>query len=128
MGVLPLQFSEGVDRKALKLDGTETFTIEGVANLKPRQTLTVKLTRADGSTETFETLCRIDTVNELEYFYRSEEHTSELQSLMRISYAVFCLKKKNTEHTSYYKSNCYLDIAKSIHGNSNNTHTHHIVH
>src|SRR3546814_3336654 len=32
------------------------------------------------------------------YLYRSEEHTSELQSLMRISYAVFCLKKKNT-HT-----------------------------
>src|SRR3546814_2067262 len=31
---------------------------------------------------------------------RSEEHTSELQSLMRISYAVFCLKKKNTHHTS----------------------------
>src|SRR3546814_10697938 len=29
---------------------------------------------------------------------RSEEHTSELQSLMRISYAVFCLKKKNTRH------------------------------
>src|SRR3546814_2305260 len=31
--------------------------------------------------------------------FRSEEHTSELQSLMRISYAVFCLKKKNTTHT-----------------------------
>src|SRR3546814_3849624 len=31
---------------------------------------------------------------------RSEEHTSELQSLMRISYAVFCLKKKNTTHTT----------------------------
>src|SRR3546814_8362728 len=31
---------------------------------------------------------------------RSEEHTSELQSLMRISYAVFCLKKKNTKHTA----------------------------
>src|SRR3546814_6624277 len=30
---------------------------------------------------------------------RSEEHTSELQSLMRISYAVFCLKKKNTSHS-----------------------------
>src|SRR3546814_8526173 len=30
---------------------------------------------------------------------RSEEHTSELQSLMRISYAVFCLKKKNTHPT-----------------------------
>src|SRR3546814_3102536 len=33
---------------------------------------------------------------------RSEEHTSELQSLMRISYAVFCLKKKNTMTTHYY--------------------------
>src|SRR3546814_8145902 len=31
---------------------------------------------------------------------RSEEHTSELQSLMRISYAVFCLKKKNNTHTN----------------------------
>src|SRR3546814_8388644 len=38
---------------------------------------------------------------------RSEEHTSELQSLMRISYAVFCLKKKNiTKHTSNYKCKC----------------------
>src|SRR3546814_6541913 len=35
---------------------------------------------------------------------RSEEHTSELQSLMRISYAVFCLKKKiTTQHTIHYK-------------------------
>src|SRR3546814_1576323 len=36
---------------------------------------------------------------------RSEEHTSELQSLMRISYAVFCLKKKNKENTSTYEEN-----------------------
>src|SRR3546814_7309570 len=38
---------------------------------------------------------------------RSEEHTSELQSLMRISYAVFCLKKKNKEtnrHNNYTRS------------------------
>src|SRR3546814_2231937 len=34
---------------------------------------------------------------------RSEEHTSDLQSLMRISYAVFCLKKKNTEHNNTYR-------------------------
>jgi len=68
MGVLPLQFAEGVNRQTLKLDGSETFTIEGVAGLKPRQNVTVKLTRADGSTESFETRCRIDTVNELEYF------------------------------------------------------------
>src|SRR3546814_8620432 len=32
---------------------------------------------------------------------RSEEHTSELQSLMRISYAVFCLKKKNKKHKNH---------------------------
>ena len=68
MGVLPLQFADGVDRTTLKLDGTETFTIENVAGLRPRQAVTVKLTRADGSTESFETRCRIDTVNELEYF------------------------------------------------------------
>src|SRR3546814_1876147 len=35
----------------------------------------------------------------LEYLERSEEHTSELQSLMRISYAVFCLKQKKTTVT-----------------------------
>ena len=68
MGVLPLQFADGVDRKTLKLDGSETFTITGVADLRPRQAVTVELTRADGSKETFETKCRIDTVNELEYF------------------------------------------------------------
>src|SRR3546814_5280999 len=39
---------------------------------------------------------------------RSEEHTSELQSLMRISYAVFCLKKKKYQHTSYQTSNSLL--------------------
>src|SRR3546814_8976653 len=36
---------------------------------------------------------------DLDRDFRSEEHTSELQSLMRISYAVFCLKKKKTQHT-----------------------------
>ena len=68
MGVLPLQFAEGLTRQTLKLDGSETFTITGVAGLRPRQTVEVTLTRADGSVETFETRCRIDTVNELEYF------------------------------------------------------------
>jgi len=69
MGVLPLQFAEGVTRTTLGLTGDESFTIEGVADLKPRQTLSVTLTRADGSSEVFETLCRIDTANELEYYY-----------------------------------------------------------
>src|SRR3546814_4498743 len=43
---------------------------------------------------------------ELDVHARSEEHTSELQSLMRISYAVFCLKKKN-QHTNPYISHQY---------------------
>src|SRR3546814_8172743 len=43
-------------------------------------------------------------VSELVLFGRSEEHTSELQSLMRISYAVFCLKKKKTQHTDIQAS------------------------
>ena len=68
MGVLPLQFAEGVTRKTLELDGSETFTIENVAGLRPRQEVSVQLTRADGRSETFATRCRIDTVNELEYF------------------------------------------------------------
>jgi aconitate hydratase len=68
MGVLPLQFAEGVTRQTLGLDGSETFTIHNVAGIRPRQEVEVTLARADGSTETFKTRCRIDTVNELDYF------------------------------------------------------------
>src|SRR3546814_8326056 len=53
-----------------------------------------------------------------DYLSRSEEHTSELQSLMRISYAVFCLKKKNTPHlntnTTYTKPDTYHNQRKTI--------------
>ncbi|WP_411338828.1 aconitate hydratase AcnA [Sphingopyxis sp. J-6] len=68
MGVLPLQFLEGDTRETLGLTGDDTFTITGVADLKPRQTVTVNVTRADGSTFSFDTLCRIDTANEVEYY------------------------------------------------------------
>jgi aconitate hydratase len=68
MGVLPLQFAEGVDRKTLGLDGSEIFTIENVSGLRPRQMVTVKVKRADGTETSFEARCRIDTVNELDYF------------------------------------------------------------
>jgi aconitate hydratase len=68
MGVLPLQFLEGQDRNSLGLNGDCSFTITGVANLKPRQTVTVKVTRTDGTTFNFDALCRIDTANEVEYF------------------------------------------------------------
>ena len=68
MGVLPLQFKNGESRETLGLKGDDSFTILGVSDLKPRQDVDVQVTRADGSTFTFTALCRIDTVNELEYF------------------------------------------------------------
>ncbi|NIJ07357.1 aconitate hydratase [Sphingomonas vulcanisoli] len=68
MGVLPLQFQDGTDRKTLGLDGSELVTIENVAGLRPRQMVTVKIKRANGEELTFEARCRIDTVNELDYF------------------------------------------------------------
>jgi aconitate hydratase len=68
MGVLPLQFADGTSRETLGLTGDDVFTITGVASLQPRQSVTVHVTRPDGSSFTFETLCRIDTANELEYF------------------------------------------------------------
>ncbi|MBK1663075.1 aconitate hydratase 1 [Rhodospirillum rubrum] len=68
MGVLPLQFKEGTDRKTLGFDGTETFEIRGVAALKPRQDVSVEVTRADGARLSFDALCRIDTLDELDYF------------------------------------------------------------
>jgi aconitate hydratase len=68
MGVLPLQFKEGEGAEALGLDGTESFTIKGVADLQPRQEIEVEAKRQDGSVTTFTVRCRIDTYNELEYF------------------------------------------------------------
>jgi len=68
MGVLPLQFPDGVDRKTLGLDGSETFTIRDVASIRPRQDVEVAITYADGRTKTIKARCRIDTVNELDYF------------------------------------------------------------
>ncbi|MCC7305747.1 MAG: aconitate hydratase AcnA [Alphaproteobacteria bacterium] len=69
MGVLPLQFKDGMTRQTLKLDGTEKFDIAGIEKgLKPRQDVEVVITRADGKKETIRVLCRIDTLDEIEYF------------------------------------------------------------
>lgn len=68
MGVLPLQFKNGENKDTFGLTGDETFTIQNVSGLKPRQDVEVIVKRADGSTFTFTALCRIDTVNELDYF------------------------------------------------------------
>ena len=68
MGILPLQFADGVTRETLGLKGSDLYTITNVAGIRPRQDVEVTVTREDGSVETFMTRCRIDTVNELEYF------------------------------------------------------------
>jgi aconitate hydratase len=69
MGVLPLQFKESVTRQTLGLKGDETFDITGIsAGLKPRMDLTVTITRKDGKKEDIKVLCRIDTLDEIDYF------------------------------------------------------------
>ena len=68
MGVLPVQFKDGETRASLGLTATDSFSIKGLADLKPGQDIEVDVTREDGSTFTFTALCRIDTANEMEYY------------------------------------------------------------
>ena len=69
MGVLPLQFKEGVSAQTLKLDGTELYDVVGLGvDLKPQQDLTLRITRANGSVENIPVRCRIDTPIEIEYY------------------------------------------------------------
>ena len=69
MGVLPLQFKDGMTRKTLGLTGTEVFDVTGITGgIAPRQDVTVTITRADGTKETLTALCRIDTLDEVEYY------------------------------------------------------------
>jgi aconitate hydratase len=68
MGVLPLQFADGENAATYHLDGSETFSIAGIASIEPRQDVTVKVTRANGETLDIVARCRIDTYNELEYY------------------------------------------------------------
>ncbi|PSS59173.1 aconitate hydratase AcnA [Pseudomonas sp. BBP2017] len=70
MGVLPLQFIAGQTRKSLGLDGSERIDILGLSNarIQPHMNLSLQITRQDGRQEQIEVLCRIDTLNEVEYF------------------------------------------------------------
>src|SRR5690606_16763549 len=68
MGIIPLQFKDGESWQTLGLDGSETIDIANVEQLVPRATVTVKITRANGEVINVETLCRIDTANELDYY------------------------------------------------------------
>jgi len=69
MGVLPLQFKEGFDRKKLNIKGSELFTIIDIEKgVEPRKEVDCEIKYADGASKKIKLLCRIDTANEIEYY------------------------------------------------------------
>ncbi len=69
MGVLPLQFQEGVSAQTRALDGSESYDVIGLSqNLKPQQDLALRITRNNGAVESVPVRCRIDTPIEVEYY------------------------------------------------------------
>ncbi len=68
MGVIPFVFDEGTSWASLDLKGDETVTIEGLESIKPRQRMIARITSADGAVKEVPILCRIDTLDELDYF------------------------------------------------------------
>jgi len=79
MGVLPLTFKDGTDRKSLNLTGDETIDFLGLDNISPRMEVTMVIHRANGSTDKVPLLCRIDTADEVEYY----KHGGILQYVLR---------------------------------------------
>jgi aconitate hydratase A / 2-methylisocitrate dehydratase len=69
MGILPLQFPEGVSAQSLNLDGSEVYSFGGLSNrIKPRQKLPLRIERKEGGSETVEVILRIDTPIEIDYY------------------------------------------------------------
>ena len=69
MGVLPLQFKDGFDRKKLNIKGEELITIVDIdKGIKPRDEVSCEIKYKDGTSKTIKLLCRIDTQNEVEYY------------------------------------------------------------
>jgi len=68
MGVLPLVFAGGESWESLGLDGSETYTISGIAGMQPRKTLKVAAARANGTTVAFDVTARLDTEVDVDYF------------------------------------------------------------
>jgi aconitate hydratase len=68
MGVLPLLFPEGVTRQTLALTGEETIDILGLEDLHPRMDLALKIHRPGGTTEELKVICRVDTLDEVNYY------------------------------------------------------------
>ncbi len=68
MGVIPFVFEPGTSWQTLGLDGSEQVTLKGLATLKPRQMVEALITKGDGSSIKVPLLCRIDTLDEIEYY------------------------------------------------------------
>jgi aconitate hydratase len=79
MGVLPLTFKEGMDRKTLGLKGDEIIDITGLDNLSPRMDLQLVIHRANGTTDHVDVFCRVDTADEVNYY----RHGGILQYVLR---------------------------------------------
>ena len=80
MGVLPLQFAEGTNAQTLKLDGSETFSITGLSDaIEPGMTVTLKIERANGKSDSVPVRLRIDTAIEVDYY----RHGGILQFVLR---------------------------------------------
>ena len=68
MGIVPFVFEDGTSWQTLQLKGDETVRIAGLTSIKPRQMMTAEITSADGTVRAVPIQCRIDTVDEIEYF------------------------------------------------------------
>ena len=79
MGVLPLQFKGADSAESLGIKGDEQFEILGLGNIQPQQDVTLNIRRKDGSNQTVQLLCRIDTAIEVDYF----KHGGILPYVMR---------------------------------------------
>ncbi|WP_291299237.1 aconitate hydratase AcnA [Elioraea sp.] len=79
MGVLPLVFMNGMDRKTLAFTGEEVLDIEGLTALRPRMELSLVIHRAGGVVDKVPVLCRVDTLDEVEYY----RHGGILQYVLR---------------------------------------------
>ncbi|MGK2907622.1 MAG: aconitate hydratase AcnA [Desulfuromonadales bacterium] len=84
MGILPLQFKKGDDRKTLAIDGSETFDLLGQKTpIEPGQDITLRINRANGSSQELVVTCRIDTANEEQYFQSGGILNYVLRNLMK---------------------------------------------
>ncbi len=84
MGILPLQFRQGENKESLGLTGREVFDIVGIERgLKPRQEVTVNVTREDGSTFSFQTLARLDSPIDVTYYENGGILLTVLRRLMK---------------------------------------------